>query len=38
VLVGIKKYKPFSQLVKSKIQEQFLKLRIDVNSQYFVEV
>mmetsp|Transcript_38639 Transcript_38639/g.36996 ORF Transcript_38639/g.36996 Transcript_38639/m.36996 type:complete len:361 (+) Transcript_38639:1220-2302(+) len=38
VPMGIKKYKVFSQLVKSKIQEQFPSLNEEPKAQYFVEI
>lgn len=35
---GIKKYKPFSQLVKAKIDEQYPNIKNEPTAQYFVEV
>ena len=37
-LAAVKKYKPFSQLVKAKIDEQFPHLRNHINGNYFVEI
>ena len=37
-LAAIKKYKPFSQLVKAKIDEQFPHMRHHTYANYFVEV
>lgn len=37
-LIGIKKFKPFSQLVKAKIEEQFLYLKDDPRAHYFAEI
>ena len=36
-LCGVKKFKPFSQLVKAKIDEQFPHLNSDRYGTYFVE-
>mmetsp|Transcript_21842 Transcript_21842/g.16188 ORF Transcript_21842/g.16188 Transcript_21842/m.16188 type:complete len:377 (+) Transcript_21842:1461-2591(+) len=38
VATGIKKYKPFSQLVSHKIQEQFTHLSKEAKAHYFVEI
>lgn len=37
-LVGIKKYKPYTQLVKAKIDEQLPNLKTHTKASYFVEV
>ena len=37
-LVGIKKYKPFTQLVKAKIDEQLPKSKNYTKASYFVEI
>jgi hypothetical protein len=37
-LVGIKKYKPFTQLVKAKIDEQLPNLKNYTRASYFVEI
>jgi hypothetical protein len=37
-LVGIKKYKPFTQLVKAKIDEQLPNLKNYTKASYFVEI
>jgi pyrophosphate--fructose-6-phosphate 1-phosphotransferase len=37
-LVGVKKYKPYSQLVKAKISEQYPILKDEKYASYFVEV
>lgn len=37
-LVGIKKYKPFTQLVKAKIDEQLPNLKNFTKASYFVEI
>jgi hypothetical protein len=37
-LVGIKKYKPYTQLVKAKIDEQLPLLKNYVPASYFVEI
>lgn len=37
-LVGIKKYKPATQLVKAKINEQLPNLKMHTKASYFVEI
>jgi hypothetical protein len=37
-LVGIKRYKPFTQLVKAKIEEQLINLKNYTRASYFVEI
>jgi hypothetical protein len=37
-LVGIKKYKPYTQLVKAKIDEQLPALKNHIKASYFVEI
>jgi hypothetical protein len=37
-LVGIKKYKPFTQLVKAKIDEQLPNIKKYSKASYFVEI
>lgn len=37
-LVGIKKYKPFTQLVKAKIDEQLPNIKSNSKASYFVEI
>ncbi len=37
-LVGIKKYKPFTQLVKAKIDEQLPYIKNYTKASYFVEI